>query len=276
MFNLFTRRSQPTERFALAHQRRQLDVILRRRSNARRMTMRLRDGEITLTTPPGITAAEAEEFIIEHFDWVERQLIDEEIQLQQMGGNVNGDGNGNGQPSIWYKGVLTPVVLRRDPRHRGKTAIRHHHDRIVITMASGGSSRLRPVSLLEDWLKKQAKAEIKKSLDQVLPLIGEAPVPISIRDQKTRWGSCSTTRRLSFNWRLVMAPPESLHYVVVHEAAHLIHHDHSKRFWGLVEEMMPDFSVHQKWLKAHQQALFTGIDRRLDGLEPNQSRAKKE
>jgi predicted metal-dependent hydrolase len=275
MFNLFTSRPQPTERFCLAHQGRQLDVILRRRSNARRLTMRLRDGEISLTTPQGITAAEAEAFIIEHFDWVEHQLIGEEIQLQQMDGNVNGDGHGGGQPSIWYKGVLTPVILRRDPRHKGRTAIRYHHDRIVITMASGSTSRLRPAALLEDWLKKQAKKEIQTALAEILPLIDEAPVPITIRDQKTRWGSCSTTRRLSFNWRLVMAPPEALHYVVVHEAAHLIHHNHSKRFWGLVEEMMPDFSIHQKWLKKHQQALFTGIDRRLAGLEPSRSRAKK-
>ena len=128
---------------------------------------------------------------------------------------------------------------------------------------------LRSVALLEDWLKAEAKSAIKASLADVLPLINQPPVPLSIRDQKTRWGSCSAMRRLSFNWRLIMAPAASLHYVVVHEAAHLVHHNHSKQFWGLVEDMMPDFSIHKEWLNKHQLALFTGLDRRLLGLKPS-------
>ena len=164
------------------------------------------------------------------------------------------------------------MELIRDPAHQGRSRIRHDAGKITITMPRfDPTSRLRPHALLEDWLKKQARADIKSALGEVLPLIDEPPVPLSIRDQKTRWGSCSTTRRLSFNWRLIMAPPASLHYVVVHEAAHLIHHDHSDRFWGLVEDMMPDFATHQKWLKTHQQALFTGLDRRLSGLKPQRA-----
>jgi predicted metal-dependent hydrolase len=221
--------------------------------------MRVRDGGISLTAPPGIAQAEAEDFISKHFDWVEEQLKDEEEALLFLAGE-------EAAPSVWYKGVLTPVILWRDFHHTGKTSIRHTQDHIMIKMAYHSSSRLRPATLVEDWLKKQARAEIRNSLDEVLPMIGEAPVPVTIRDQKSRWGSCSTTRRLSFNWRLIMAPPEALHYVVVHEAAHLIHHDHSERFWGLVEDLMPDYAVHQDWLKKNQQALFTGIDRRLADL----------
>ena len=270
---LFQQKYQTTEKFSFAHQGRILNVTIRRRSNAKRLTMRVRDGALALTTPTDISQNDVRAFIQKHYSWVEEQLrIDDDI-INQLDAPYKDSAHmhNRAHPAIWYHGVLTPVHLYRDPAHQGRSKISHHDGAIHITLPAHGAaahSHLRPDALLEAWLKKEAKAAIKKSLDAVLPMINEAPVPLSIRDQKTRWGSCSTTRRLSFNWRLIMAPPASLHYVVVHEAAHLIHHDHSDRFWGLVAEMMPDFSPHQQWLKTHQQALFAGIDRRLAGLRP--------
>ena len=74
---------------------------------------------------------------------------------------------------------------------------------------------------------------------------------ITIRDQKTRWGSCSARGTLSFNWRLMLAPPAVLDYVVVHELCHLTHMDHSPAFWQAVEAVCPDYRTHRKWLKDH-------------------------
>lgn len=213
-----------------------------------------------MTTPPNIDRDEAQDFIIKHIDWVNEQLAKDDVVLF-------GDGaDKNIMPSIWYHGVVTPVILRRDRDYKGRSKVQHHDGKITIHMAE--DSRVRPANILETWLKNQARRAIKSSLNDVLPTLGEAAVPLSIRDQKTRWGSCSTTRRLSFNWRLIMAPPAALHYVVVHEAVHLIHHDHSSRFWGKVEDVMPDFSIHQQWLKTHQNELFANIERRLTHLKP--------
>lgn len=74
---------------------------------------------------------------------------------------------------------------------------------------------------------------------------------ITIRDQKTRWGSCSSRGTLSFNYRLVFAPPRVLDYVVVHELCHLTHMDHSPNFWALIEQIMPDYKVYKAWLRDH-------------------------
>lgn len=258
IFNLFTRARPATERFTMTHSGRLIPVVIKRRGNAKRLTMRVRDGEIHLTTPPGIDQGDATAFITKHISWVNEQL-------QKDDAAMFGDDH-DGGPSIWFHGVLTNVTLVRSPGYTGRSRVEHNGTTITIHMAA--DSRVRPVVVLEDWLKKQARSAIKSSLADVLPGLNEAPVPVSVRDQKTRWGSCSTTRRLSFNWRLIMAPPACLHYVVVHEAVHLIHHDHSPRFWGKVEEVMPDFSVHQNWLKTHQQALFANLERRLAGLKP--------
>lgn len=79
---------------------------------------------------------------------------------------------------------------------------------------------------------------------------------ITIRAQKTRWGSCSSRGTLSFNWRLMLAPPRVLDYVVVHELCHLKHMDHSRNFWNAVAEIMPDYKEHKKWLKENGARLF--------------------
>ncbi len=78
---------------------------------------------------------------------------------------------------------------------------------------------------------------------------------ITIRDQRSRWGSCSSTGTLSFNYRLMFAPPKVLDYVVVHELCHLTHMDHSKDFWNMVASVMPDYKIYQKWLREHGREL---------------------
>ena len=74
---------------------------------------------------------------------------------------------------------------------------------------------------------------------------------IRIAEQKTRWGSCSSKGTLSFHWRLILAPPAVMDYVVIHEVCHLLHMDHSPAFWKEVESLMPDYKIYRKWLKEH-------------------------
>lgn len=122
----------------------------------------------------------------------------------------------------------------------------------------------RPVSDLTDAqraaLEKRyiqaARDYFPKRAAYFLPLTGGSFTRITIRDQKTRWGSCSAKGTLSFNWRLMLAPPAVLDYVVVHELCHLTHMNHSKAFWALVESVCPDYRTHRKWLKEHGQELI--------------------
>jgi len=79
--------------------------------------------------------------------------------------------------------------------------------------------------------------------------MGLKPTQITIRDQRTRWGSCSSKGTISLNWRLVLAPPEVLNYVIVHELCHLVEHNHSNRFWAQVEKACPHFKQYRQWLK---------------------------
>ena len=108
---------------------------------------------------------------------------------------------------------------------------------------------------IRSTLSARALERIRQRLDYYIPRIGRAPGRIAIRDQKTRWGSCSAKGNLNFNWKLIMAPPEALDYVVIHELCHLYEFNHSPRFWALVKAQMPEYEVWKKWLKNHAEDL---------------------
>lgn len=102
-----------------------------------------------------------------------------------------------------------------------------------------------------DALKRQARDVIPARTAHFAPLAGVAYGKITIRGQKSRWGSCSSRGDLSFNCLLMLAPPEVLDYVVVHELCHRLEMNHSPRFWAEVERVLPDYRVRRKWLKEH-------------------------
>ena len=105
-------------------------------------------------------------------------------------------------------------------------------------------------------LSSVALKRIRERLDYFAPRVGGVPGRIAIREQKSRWGSCSRKGNLNFNWKLIMAPPQALDYVVVHELCHLHEFNHSPRFWALVAAQMPDYEVWKKWLKTHGEDLY--------------------
>lgn len=109
------------------------------------------------------------------------------------------------------------------------------------------------------YFSKKAKQVIPPKVEAYAKKLGVQYGRISIRTQRTRWGSCSGRGNLNFNCLLMMAPEEVLDYVIVHELCHLIEMNHSKRFWGLVETMMPDFQNQKAWLKQYGNLLIDRI-----------------
>ena len=108
----------------------------------------------------------------------------------------------------------------------------------------------------QDFLKAQALHHIRPQAHDLAARIGHTPSRITIRSLKSRWGSCSITRDLSFSWRLVMAPPHVLTYVVAHEVAHMAHMNHSDAFWQVVETLCPGHQTPKRWLKKNGMELF--------------------
>ena len=113
------------------------------------------------------------------------------------------------------------------------------------------STRAAPRALAEAWLKAQARGELEKILKEQAARMRVSPKKLTIRDQRTRWGSCSTRGTISLSWRLIMAPPQVMQYVVIHELAHLVQPNHSPAFWQVVTRYAPDWKTSRAWLHKH-------------------------
>ncbi len=133
------------------------------------------------------------------------------------------------------------LTLKPEP---GRT--RAHRSGDVLLVPSGDAA-----AAIERWYRRTARAEIAPQLDAAVAALGVSYSALTIRNQRTRWGSCSTSGAMSFNWRLLLAPETVLDYVVWHEACHLRVMDHSPRFWALVEQHVPSYRLPRRWLRDH-------------------------
>ena len=119
-----------------------------------------------------------------------------------------------------------------------------------VSATSLGDGELR--DLVERWYRAEAAAHLSGRIEHYAPRLGVRPSKVTIRGQRSRWGSCSAKGAVSLNWRLMLAPGELADYVVVHELCHLRHLDHSPRFWAMVGEVIPDYRHRRRRLDALQ------------------------
>jgi predicted metal-dependent hydrolase len=157
---------------------------------------------------------------------------------------------------VLYQGSLHRLQIQFDKRGQGAVI----NDQIVLPVSR---SHLPSEESTKTKLTKFLKAKALDNLsDQITKFSQQMSLPIAIadnikvRDYKRRWGSCDHRGRLSFNWRIVQAPPEVLDYVAVHELAHCHEFNHSKRFWRIVEQQMPDWRDRQAWLHDNGARLY--------------------
>lgn len=113
----------------------------------------------------------------------------------------------------------------------------------------------RRLEALEKRYRSAAREQFERRTAYYQRITGGTYTSVTVRDQKTRWGSCSSRGTLSFNYRLIFAPPVILDYVVVHELCHLTHMNHSKDFWNMVASVIPEYKVCRKWLRDHGREL---------------------
>ncbi len=118
---------------------------------------------------------------------------------------------------------------------------------ILDTVAEQEQEQIKP--LLEDWYQSHAEVLLKEKIKRFTKVIGVTPKSVSVKNYKSSWGSCSNRGEISFNWRIILAPHRIIDYVVIHELCHLLEHNHSSRYWKLLEQHVPDWRDCRDWLK---------------------------
>jgi predicted metal-dependent hydrolase len=145
---------------------------------------------------------------------------------------------------ILFRGMQYPLHVVADGNPRPK--VRLENGRAVVLVPRASISEVR--CAIEEWYRSEASVVIKQSVWRMSRRLGLRFNTIMIRNQKTRWGSCSSRGNLSFNFKLATAPQEVIDYVVLHELMHLKEPNHSKRFWRLVEQECPKYREYREWL----------------------------
>ncbi|HIP23116.1 MAG TPA: M48 family peptidase [Rhodobacteraceae bacterium] len=207
-----------------------ITVELRRNARAKRMTLRVSavDGVPRLSLPKRGSLKAAKQFLMEQEAWLHGHI-------------------GNTPERVLIAEGLTIALY-------GESFLLKTHSKSRVTLAPDTLflPETRPAGhALEGFIKARAKNVITNLAEIDSTTLGKPFSKISLRDPRSRWGSCNTDGNLMFSWRLMLAPPEVLRYVVAHEVAHLREMNHSSAFWAEVAGLMPDYAAPRRWLKAH-------------------------
>jgi hypothetical protein len=209
-----------------------LPYRVRRSDRARRVRVSVdAQGGVEVVLPRRSPERAAAAAVVELRPWIERRLADARAVRDAVAARG---------AAVPYLG--TELALRPEP---GRTRV---HRRGDVLLVPGDD---RAPAALERWYRRAAHREIAPRLDTAVAALGTRYEKLTIRNQRTRWGSCSTTGAMSFNWRLLLAPEPVLDYVVWHEACHLRVMDHSPDFWALVRHHCPGYENHRRWLRRH-------------------------
>jgi predicted metal-dependent hydrolase len=211
-------------------------VRVRRHRQARRYTLRIHSvtREVVLTMPPRGSLKQAREFAQKHGGWIAARLG----RLPERAPFAHG-------AVVPLRGVDHRIVHRRELR--GTVWIAGGDERLLCVAGEEPHIARR----VADFLKREVKKDLEAASRRAADALGVAIKRVTIRDQSSRWGSCSTTGVLSYSWRLIFAPPFVLDYLAAHEVAHLIEMNHSPRFWRVVERICPHVARAKSWLDAH-------------------------
>jgi predicted metal-dependent hydrolase len=220
---------------------RQVPLALVPNRRARRYVLRLRpDGTARVSIPRGGSAVEARRFAKKNIPWLERQLLRQALRPPE--------------PKTWTAG--TEILFRGQPvrlelgAEGDETLVRFADQELRLKHPA---EDLRPA--VEQHLWRLAANELGVRLGQLAALHQFSVRRITVRNQRSRWGSCSRRGTISLNWRLIQTGEFVRDYIILHELAHLKHMNHSRRFWAEVARLCPDFKRAEAWLKAHGELL---------------------
>ena len=233
------RRSAPEpSHLTVVHAGTSYPVALRRRAAARRITLRVSSatGEIVLTLPERIDLAAAQLFAESHGAWIAARVAKLPERVAFLPGAV-----------VPLRGV--PHRILHWSTASGTTVATAAPDGAPVIAVSCGEPHV--ARRVRDFLEAEARRDLTEAVARHAGALGRAPRRLTVRDTRSRWGSCSAAGHLNFSWRLIMAPPSVLDYLAAHEVSHLAEMNHSDRFWAIVARLYPGYDEPEAWLKRH-------------------------
>jgi predicted metal-dependent hydrolase len=236
--------------------------VLRRSARSRHLRITIDpEAGLIVTVPPAsrrgwaYPQARIAAFLTEREAWVRRHLdrrARDRAELAARGGLADG-------AVLRFRGDLHRLRVAAVPRGPSSVTRTVLPAAFELQVSLGPRDRGATARVLERWLREQARVALEATIQDHAAALGVRAAAVAIRDPRSRWGSASRQGRLMFSWRLVLAPPDALETVVVHELAHLRVFGHGPRFWAVVASRRPDHQIWRRWLRTHSLELHGAL-----------------
>ncbi len=214
-------------------------------------------GKVEVVAPVKVSEHKIHEFIQAKQQWIIQALARIDVKSQQhktLAPAVYSHGAEIPYQGASYKLVIKPTQLKKIKIEFSKEFVAHVPEALMIKNHS-----VEIKEALIRWMKQESKNRVEQLVKQHAEKKQLFPQAIRIKTQKSRWGSCGIHNDININWLLIIAPPEILEYVVVHELCHIKIRNHSAHFWALVAEHLPDYHNRRQWLKKYGSSLMMGL-----------------
>ena len=215
-------------------------VRTKRRKTA---SIQIRDGLIRAVVPNQISDFRVEALIKKRMPWIRKKLQEEsKIVIPSIKEYVSGE-------SLTYLGKNYRLKIITN----SKRSVKLIGGYIEVSVPKKSPSTIK--NMLTQWYIDHAIERLKDKTDRYANIIGVSPSTVSVRDYKSKWGSCSSDGNISYNWRIIMSPHRIVDYIVIHELCHMLEHNHSKNFWQHVSNNCRDYKECRDWLKINGRVL---------------------
>lgn len=230
-----------------------LIIPIVRTKRRKSVSIRINKAQAQVFAPMGVSRSFIQAFVVSKVAWIQKHLSAHQHRLAQAQENKLKLHDGM---SLRILGA--DYLVRLVPAFQEKALA--CGDSLLISHTPSLSAEQAIFIGIRSFIFAQAAEKIAHLVEHYTANLGVAPKRISIKEYRSRWGSCNARKELQFNWLIALAPPQALAYVVVHELCHLIHFNHSAAFWSEVSRLMPDYLVWRRWFSCYGERLWSILD----------------
>ena len=221
------------------------NIIIKKTNRTRTVSFLVKNQELIMSVPRFISDNEINKLISTKINWINKKLTSEKLNNYFTKKNFV-----TGEKFMFFGKIY---ILKIEKRLMQNIAIIANNI-IISLMDVENHSNIK--SIIRDWYIQEAKEYLIKTNSYYEKLIGVSVSKLLFGEYKSKLGSCNSKNIVSYDWRIIMAPLEVIHYLVIHELCHIIYPNHSKYFWMHVQKYMKDYKVHRKWLKLNSKKLI--------------------
>ena len=221
------------------------NISIKRTNRLKTVSLKVKNQEVVLSVPKFVTDSEIDNIIERKINWIRNKLAIEKKNNFNIKKKYE-----NGEKFLYFGSEYSLKI-----KHSNSDNV-YLDNNIMIVEVKNNSKAVHIRNILNNWYIAESKKYLIKTTNYYEVLIGVSVNKLIFGKYKSKWGSCNSKKTISYDWRIIMAPLEVIHYLIIHELCHIKHLNHSNDFWKTVEKYMANYKLQKKWLKTNSSKLI--------------------